>query len=214
MGAGGGQLMDALGHLRGGAPEVAQKHDLRQGRGAKGGGQAGGQLGGEHHGFRHTLDDAPVGGGAHEVGHAHPLAALHQQFGQSEGDHQRPVALGRQLVRGVGHGSGQVGPDPHRVGSLPFALAHIKMIVAGGTAPVHAGGGLAIHEAAILPEILPRAGPAAPVQTVLHVGRDAARLQHQPRHGGDQLGGVLGSLFDGAVGGIGHDVDRLTPAVR
>src|SRR5262249_45568495 len=69
------------------------------------------------------------------------------------------------------------------VGGLGFALAHVKMVVAGGAPPVDAARRLARQEAAVLPEILSRPGALAAVQPVDDGGGDAARLEDQARHG-------------------------------
>ena len=155
--------------------------------------------------------------GRHQFGNAHALAALHQKLREGERHHQRPLALRRLSAGGIVHGRREIRPDPHRVARLPLALADIKMIVAGGAAPVHAIGRLAVHETAVLPEILTRARAPTPVQAVLHAHGDAARLQHEARHGcrevcggeGGRLNGVtlrvLGRAFLWGVGhGSGH----------
>src|SRR5206468_7819581 len=84
------------------------------------------------------------------------------------------------------HGGRTVGPDPHGVGRLPFALANIQMIVARGTAPIDAVRRFAGDEASILPKILARSGPAPAVKPVDHGRGDATRLQDPERHGGGE----------------------------
>src|SRR6516164_4921748 len=64
---------------------------------------------------------------------------------------------------------------------LPFLLADVKMIVAGGPAPVDVLRRLARDEAAVLPEALARAGAPPSVQAVNDVGRDTASFQHKAR---------------------------------
>jgi hypothetical protein len=57
------------------------------------------------------------------------------------------------------------------------------MFVAGGAAPVDPARGLAREETAILPEILSRPGPLAPMQPVDDGGSDAAGFEDQTRQG-------------------------------
>ncbi len=97
------------------------------------------------------------------------------------------------------HRGRTVRPDPHRMRGFPLALAHIKMIVARGAAPVDARGGFARHEAAVLPEVLAGAGAAAAVQAVDHRRGDAARFQNKPRHRGDSVRARTGGAPDRVV---------------
>ena len=60
----------------------------------------------------------------------------------------------------VAHRGGAVDPEPDGVRRLPFALAHIEPVVAGGAAPVDALRGLAGDEGAELPEALAGRRPA------------------------------------------------------
>src|SRR5206468_6388031 len=85
------------------------------------------------------------------------------------------------LAGGEGHRGRAVRPDPHGVGGFPFLLADMEMVVARRATPVDAGGGLAGHEAAVLPEILACAGAAAAVQAVDDVGGDAAGFKDEAR---------------------------------
>src|SRR5687767_9276731 len=81
---------------------------------------------------------------------------------------------------------------------LPFLLAHVEMLVAGGATPVDAARRLARQETAVLPEVLSRTGPPPAVQPVDDGGGDPARLQDQARHGFRKRAGfsarVLGCL--------------------
>ena len=148
-------------------------------------------------------------------GNADALAALDQDLGERERDDQRAVELGLLgKPRGEHHRGRAVGPDPHRMRGFPFLLAHIEMIVARGAAPVDPLRRLARHEAAILPEILPRAGAAAAVQPVDDGGGDATRLEDQPRHGGGERAcraGRTARRFELLVAswcGFGHQLIR------
>ena len=90
---------------------------------------------------------------------------------------RRPPARGRAWSRCASgdaerHRGRAVGPEPDRVRGLPFLLAHVEMVVAGGAAPVDAARRLARDEAAELPEVLARAGAAAAVQAVDDGGGD------------------------------------------
>src|SRR6185295_6927808 len=120
---------------------------------------------------------------------ADALAPFHQHMGERKADHKGAVELGLpHLRRGEGHGGRAVDPDPDRVRGLPFALAHIEMVVTRRAAPIDPAGRLARHEAAILPEILAWAGAAAAMQAMDGGRSDAAGLQDQPRHGsGERL---------------------------
>src|SRR5512146_3395624 len=110
-----------------------------------------------------------------------------------------------------------VGPEPDGVRGLPFALAHIEMVVARRAPPIDGMRRLAVEEAAVLPEILARAGAAAAVQTVNERRGDAARFEDEARHargkllaradrGADRL--VLGV----AASGLGHLSIRRAPS--
>src|SRR5262249_5523356 len=74
------------------------------------------------------------------------------------------------------------GPDPDRVGRLPFLLTHVEVVVTRGAAPIDSRGSLTGHKAPILPEVLPGACAPATVQPVNHRRRNPPRLQYQPRH--------------------------------
>src|SRR5690606_14133369 len=102
---------------------------------------------------------------------------------------------------------------PDRVRGFPFAFAHEQEIVAGGAAPVDAARGLAVEEAAVLPEILAGPGAAAAMHAVIDGGRDAARLEHEPGHCRDQMRGLIGARlnFGGAVTHCGR-VCHLYPS--
>src|SRR5215470_2234301 len=65
---------------------------------------------------------------------------------------------------------------------LPFLLAHIEVLVASGAPPIDPARRLTPQEAAVLPEVLARAGTLAAVQSVDDGGGDAARLKDQARH--------------------------------
>ena len=82
---------------------------------------------------------------------------------------------------------------------LPFLLAHIEVVVARRAPPVDARCGLAGDEAAVLPEILARAGATASVHAMDDGRGDAARFQDQPRHGG----GERTPVTDGAPDRLG-----------
>ena len=128
--------------------------------------------------------DVAAGARAHQSRNADALAALDQHLGEGEGDHQCTLQLGVAGERGIErHRRRAVGPQPDRMGGLPFLLAHIEMVVAGGAAPVDAAGRFAGGEPAILPEILARPGAAPSVQAMNDRRGDAARLEDQPRHG-------------------------------
>src|SRR5690349_6150019 len=64
---------------------------------------------------------------------------------------------------------------------FPFPLAHIEEVVPGRTAPVNAARRLPGKEAAVLPEILARTCPPAPMQAVNHRCSNAASLENQTR---------------------------------
>ena len=68
---------------------------------------------------------------------------------------------------------------------LPFALAHVEVIGAGGAAPVDDGGRIARLELAELPERLAGSGPAPAVDAVRHRIGDVQRFQ-------DQIGQAVG----------------------
>jgi hypothetical protein len=63
--------------------------------------------------------------------------------------------------------------------SFPFTLAHIEVIVAGRTAPIHPPRGLPGQESAVLPKILARSGAAPAMQAMNHGCSDAARFQNE-----------------------------------
>src|SRR5437588_12366280 len=62
--------------------------------------------------------------------------------------------------------------------SLPFAFAHIEVIVAGGTTPIHTARGLPGQESAVLPAILSRRGASPPMQAMDHGRGDAPRFEN------------------------------------
>src|SRR5262249_6055682 len=108
---------------------------------------------------------------------------LHQYFGEGEGDDQASMELGFLGELGAKHhGRRAVGPQPHRVRGLPFLLAHVEMLVAGGAPPVDAARRLARQEAAVLPEIFARPRPPAALPSVDDGGGDSARLARPARH--------------------------------
>jgi len=112
---------------------------------------------------------------------------IDQHFGQRKRHDQRAVELGfLGEVRLEMHRRRTVRPDPDGVRSFPFLLAHIKVFVARRAAPVDPPGRFAGDEAAVLPEVLARAGAAAAVQPVDDRGRDAARLEDEPGNSGGQ----------------------------
>ena len=163
-------------------PEIRQHDDLGQRRRHEGRRQAQPVGTVMQHGLRHPVDDAAACRRRHQPGDADALAAGDEQLGPREGDDQRPVELG--LARGPGgerHRGRAIRPDPDRVGGFPFKLADIEMVVARRSAPIDILRRLARDEAAVLPEILAGAGAPPSVQTVNHVGRDAASLEHQAR---------------------------------
>jgi hypothetical protein len=155
MGAAAGELRECALHVADRAPQIGEHHDLRQRRGRESRRQAGAFGAVMQDRFRHLLDHVAAGGRPHQPGQADALAALHQHFGECEGDHQRALdlALGRQR-RNEGHRRRTVGPEPDGVRGLPFALAHIKMVVARGAPPVDVLGRLAGGETPVLPEVL------------------------------------------------------------
>src|SRR5262249_58599821 len=63
--------------------------------------------------------------------------------------------------------------------SFPFTLAHIEVIVAGRTAPIHATRGLPGQESAVLPEIFAWSGAAPAMQAMNHGCSDAARFENE-----------------------------------
>ena len=85
-------------HLADRAPQVGQQHDLGERRGRKGRRQAGALRRVVQDRLRHLLDDVAAGGRAHQAGNADPLAALHQNFGEREGHHQRALELARSVT--------------------------------------------------------------------------------------------------------------------
>ena len=117
------------------------------------------------------------------IGQARPgdaLAAARQQFRQGQDKHKRPRLLRHGGRRGlVKHGRGGVGPQPDRVGGFPFEVAHIGVVVAGGTAPVYARHRLALDIGPELPEILADAALAPAMPAADHRGDDAAGLDQK-----------------------------------
>src|SRR5690606_29804515 len=74
-----------------------------------------------------------------------------------------------------------VGPEPDRVGGLPFAVTDIDMVVASGAAPVYPGYRLTFHIGAELPEVLADAATAAAVPASGDVVDDATGFNQQVR---------------------------------
>ena len=135
----------------------------------------------------HELGGEALGAvaGGERIGQAGPgdaLAAARQQFGQGQHQHQRARFLGNAGAgRFVEHGRRGVGPQPHRMGGFPFAVAHIGVVVAGRAAPVDARG-IAFDIGPELPEILADAALAAAMPAGDHGVDDAARLDQQVGH--------------------------------
>ena len=94
------------------------------------------------------------------------------------------LEIARQ-VAAEDHGRRDVRPEPEGVRRLPFALAHVEVVGAGGAAPVDDGGGVARLELAELPEGLAGPGPAPAVDAVGHGVGDVQRVE-------DQLGQAIG----------------------
>src|SRR5215472_8797386 len=144
----------------------------------------------------HFFNDIAARGRAHEARNADAFAALHQHLGQREGDHKS--ALEFAVIRQSGrkrHRRRTVRPNPHSVRSFPFALAHVEMVVARGTAPINILSGFAGHEAAVLPEVLTRSGATTAVQAMNDRRRDTACLKNEPRHGVGELAATDGRLL-------------------
>src|ERR1700743_832061 len=107
------------------------------------------------HRLRHLVDHAAASGWIHQARNADTLAAGNQQFSERKG-HDQP-ALQLAVARSFGgksHRWGAVGPEPDRMRRLPFALAHIEMIVARRSSPIDILRGLAGIETAVLPKAL------------------------------------------------------------
>ena len=136
----------------------------------------------------------PLGGIArqHQVAlaeEADALAGGGEKFGERQQEDHAAVALadGRE-PRAEIHRGGEVEPEPDRVGGLPLLLANIEMIVAGGPAPVDAGGRVAAGEGPELPERLAATGGAASVPAGDDRRGNAARLDEEVgKAGGEAL---------------------------
>ena len=151
-----------------------------------------------HDRVRHLVQHVAAAGRPHQARHADALAGLHQNFGQRESDDQASIEFGLLgKLRSERHGRRAIGPQPHRVRGFPFLLAHVEMLVARGAAPVDAARGLARQEAAVLPEILPRAGALAAVQPVDDGGGDAAGLEDETRQAFRERAGLAAGVLRG-----------------
>lgn len=98
---------------------------------------------------------------------------------------------------------------------LPFPLADIEPIVAGGTAPVDPDRRLARTERPELPERFARSRPP-PAMDAMQGGPDAPRFQHQP---GQPAGEVERRRLDADIrralgGGQDPDIRHRSFAVR
>ncbi len=184
------QIRDRAHDLCGRAPQIAQNADLVARTRDEERRQALRRAGRMNDRLRHALDHGAVGGRPHHPGDADAFAAAHEQFAERESEHERAVALRfPHQGRSEFHRRRKVGPDPDRMRRLPFALAHIEMVVARRAPPVDAARGLARHEAAILPKILARPGAPPSVQAVKDRGRYTPGLEYEPWHRGDEAKG-------------------------
>ncbi len=119
----------------------------------------------------------------HQAEKADPLAGLDEGIGKGKPEHEPPFDLGgKGEFRHVGHRGGAIDPQPDRMCGLPFALAHIKAIVAGGAAPVDALRRFAGHEGPELPKAFAGTGPPPAVDAVGKRRGNAPRLQDQAGH--------------------------------
>ncbi len=202
-----GNAGDHGGNLVDRREEVADQHDLVEGRDRG----AGRQVVLERptvrdEGLGDLLRDLPRSPGRHQAEEPDPLAPLHEGVREGEAEHQGALDLGRLGEVGhEAHRGGPVHPEPDRVRGLPFALAHVEPVVARRAAPIDPLRRLARHEGPELPEALALAGPAPAVDAVRERGRDPPRLENEARHAPGQGQRVEDLLTPGRTGGIRKD---------
>ncbi len=129
----------------------------------------------------------PAGGGASGEGRPakdpDALAAAGEELGEGKRKHHGPAFLRDIGERGAEtHRRREIDPQPHRMGGLPFALAHEQMVGACRAAPIDASPRVVLIEMTELPERL-TGTRAAPAMRPMGDGvSDALRLDEERRH--------------------------------